>query len=226
MDEMHENEKTKLIQENSHLKKYLSELKVNNEPQFYFKLSRNLKELKNPNIIYTTKGFVFIHIFTNEESEFTNYNAIEPKLNQNLKEKRNKIMELLYRSLDSDLKPGEQKELDNELKNSEELQSYKEELIKMRTSLKQTETQNFGYMFADKVMQKINKLEDNSKDEQFFDSIISVFRPLAIAAAFLLVFLISYNMITENGNLFYDSQEIQDITLAEVFDPFNEFTTE
>ena len=137
-----------------------------------------------------------------------------------------KILELLYRSFDSDLKPDEQKKLDKALKNSKELLSYKEEILKMRTSLKQTETQSFGYMFADKVMHQINKLEDKSKDEQFFDSIISVFRPLAIAAAFLLVFLVSYNMITENGNLFYDSREIQDITLAEVFDPFNEFSME
>ncbi len=137
-----------------------------------------------------------------------------------------KILELLYRSFDSKLKPDEQKEVDKALENSEELKSQKEEILKMRASLKQTEPQRFGYMFANKVMQKINGIEEESSDEIFFNSMISVFRPFAIAATFLLVFLVSYNMLSDNGNFFYESQEIQDLTLAEVFDPFNEFSVE
>ncbi|MCK5033590.1 MAG: hypothetical protein KAS18_08145, partial [Calditrichia bacterium] len=78
----------------------------------------------------------------------------------------------------------------------------------------------------DKVMQKIKNLEEKSKDELFFDSIISIFRPIAIAATFLLVFLVSYNLINENGNLFNNTQQSVDITLAEAFDPFTELTTE
>jgi len=97
MDEINDNEKTKLIQENSHLKDYLSDIKNKFEvPVFYYKLSRDLKDNKNPNLIYPTKGFVFIHIFTNKDSKFINYHAIEPYLNENMKAKRNKIMELLY----------------------------------------------------------------------------------------------------------------------------------
>jgi len=137
-----------------------------------------------------------------------------------------KILELLYRSFDSDLKPDEQEKLDEALENSEDLQSQKEEILKMRASLKQSESQNFGYMFAEKIMKKIKETEKKSTDKLFFDSIISVFRPLAIAATFLLVFLVSYNMLSDNGNLFNDSEEIQDLTLAEVFDPFNEFSVE
>jgi len=137
-----------------------------------------------------------------------------------------KFLELLYRSFDSELKPDEQEKLEKALNNSEELKSQKEEILKMRASLKQNESQSFGYMFADKVMNKISKAEKKSTDELFFDSIIYVFRPMAIAATFLLVFLVSYNMLSDNGNLFNESQEIQDITLAEVFDPFNEFSME
>jgi hypothetical protein len=75
-------------------------------------------------------------------------------------------------------------------------------------------------------MQKIKGIEQESSDELFFNSIISIFRPLAIAATLLLVFLVSYNILSDNGNLFNDSREIQDLTLAEVFDPFNEFSVE
>ena len=137
-----------------------------------------------------------------------------------------KTLELLYRSFDSNLNPDEQKILEYALENSKELKSHKEELLKMRNSLKSDKPQGFGYLFADKIMQKINNLEEKSKDELFFDSIISVFRPMAIAATFLLVFLVSYNVIIENGNLFNGSQQSMDITLAEAFDPFNELTTE
>ena len=137
-----------------------------------------------------------------------------------------KILELLYRSFDSDLKPEEREKLEAALENSEELQTHKEEILKMRVSLKQNRTESFGYMFADKVMNKIRRIEEKSKDELFFDSIISIFRPLVIAATFLLVFLISYSVISDNSGLFNDSQDVHDITLAEVFDPFNEFSVE
>jgi acetylglutamate kinase len=137
-----------------------------------------------------------------------------------------KNLELLYRSFDSELNQSEQKKLDKALENSKELKSHKEEMLKMRNSLKSENPQNFGYMFADKVMGKINKLDEKSIDEQYFDSIISIFRPIAIAATFLLVFLVSYNVISENGNIFNGSQQSQDITLAEAFDPFNELIME
>lgn len=137
-----------------------------------------------------------------------------------------KILELLYRSFDRNLKPDEREKLDAALENSEELQTHKEEILKMRASLKQNRTESFGYMFADKVMKKIKRIEEKSKDELFFDSIISIFRPLVIAATFLLVFLISYSVISDNSGLFNDSQDVHDITLAEVFDPFNEFSVE
>ncbi len=136
------------------------------------------------------------------------------------------ILELLYRSFDSYLNPDEQKTLEYALENSKELKSHKAEMLKMRNSLRLNNPQKFGYLFADKVMQKIKNLEEKSKDELFFDSIISIFRPIAIAATFLLVFLVSYNIISENGNLFNGTQQSVDITLAEAFDPFTELTTE
>jgi hypothetical protein len=137
-----------------------------------------------------------------------------------------KILGLLYRSFDSKLNPDEQDILEQALQSSKELKSQKEEMIKLRNSLKPNNSQGFGTMFADKVMQKIRNLEVKSNEELFFDSIISVFRPLAIAATVILVFLISYDIVSKNGKLLNSVQNSQDITLAEAFDPFNELTTE
>jgi flagellar protein FlaI len=52
--------------------------------------------VEKPNLIYPTKGFVFIHIYSDEGSEFINYYAIEPHLDEDLRLKRDKIIELLY----------------------------------------------------------------------------------------------------------------------------------
>jgi hypothetical protein len=137
-----------------------------------------------------------------------------------------KILELLYNSLDCNLNPDQQKTLDEALENSFELRSRKEEMLKIRNSLKSENSQKFGYMFAEKVMKEIKNLDEKSNDELFFDSIISVFKPLAFAATFLMIFLVSYNIISENGYLFNSKQESIEITLVEAFDPFNELSME
>jgi hypothetical protein len=136
-----------------------------------------------------------------------------------------KMLELLYRSLDIKLNQNEQNILDTALTNSDELRAHKEAILKMRSSLKNDAPQKFGHLFADRVMQKIEKLEQKSSDEIFFESIFSVFKPIVFAATFLLVFWVSYKYIND-GNLFDSAQNSSDITLAEAFDPFNELTTE
>lgn len=97
MSEMKKEEQVKLINENPHLKKYLNEIKEKvGEPVFYTELSRSLKEEKKPNVIYPTKGNVFIHIYKTEEMDFTEYHSIEPVLSKEEKEKRDKILDMLF----------------------------------------------------------------------------------------------------------------------------------
>jgi len=94
---MSQEEEDKLIAENVHLRRYLDEIKPKmSRPLFYSKVPRDLKEEKSPNIIYPTKGVVFIHIFKTEGEEFIEYHSIEPILTDTEKQKREKIMELLY----------------------------------------------------------------------------------------------------------------------------------
>jgi flagellar protein FlaI len=92
-----QNDVEKLIKDNPHLNKYLNEIMQKVAmPTFYSKLTRDLKDQEYPNIIYTTKGSVFIHIVKTKDMEKLEYHVIEPLLDQKLKEKRNSILEMMY----------------------------------------------------------------------------------------------------------------------------------
>jgi flagellar protein FlaI len=94
---MEKKEEEKIIKENPHLQMYLDEIRNKLErPTFYSKLPRDLKEEKYPNIIYPTKGSVFIHIFRAKDMEEKEYHAIEPSLNEKEKIKRDQVLDLIY----------------------------------------------------------------------------------------------------------------------------------
>jgi flagellar protein FlaI len=94
---MEKKEEEKIIKENPHLQMYLDEIRNKMEsPIFYSKLPRDLKEEKYPNIIYPTKGSVFIHIFRTKDMEEKEYHAIEPSLNEKEKIKRDQLLDLIY----------------------------------------------------------------------------------------------------------------------------------
>lgn len=97
MTKMEKKEEEKIIKENPHLQMYLDEIRNKLErPSFYSKLPRDLKEEKYPNIIYPTKGSVFIHIFRAKDMEEKEYHAIEPSLNEKEKIKRDQVLDLIY----------------------------------------------------------------------------------------------------------------------------------
>ena len=97
MTRMEKEEEEKLLNENPHLKKYLEEIQKKMErPVFYNKVTRDLRGEKFPNIIYPTKGVVFVHIYRTKDMDQMEYHAIEPTLNENEKKKREKILEILY----------------------------------------------------------------------------------------------------------------------------------
>jgi flagellar protein FlaI len=94
---MTKEEEEKLISESPHLNKYLEEIQNEMDaPVFYSKVPRDLKEEKYPNIIYPTKGLVFIHIYRTKDMEDRKYHAIEPELTKEEEEKRDKVRELMY----------------------------------------------------------------------------------------------------------------------------------
>ena len=98
---MKREEVRKLIRENPNLQQYLEEYnktiksKVQNPLTFYDQLSFDLKKEKYPNVIYLTKGSIFIHVYRTIDMEEPEYHAIEPVLNEEEKQKYKQIMNLI-----------------------------------------------------------------------------------------------------------------------------------
>jgi len=115
-----EEEIQKLIQDNPHLKKYLEQIqKKMDRPGFYSKVPRDVKGEEYPNLIYTTKGVVFIHMYRTKDMEKVEYHAIAPILTDVEKEKREFILERMYET--AHLKQGflkTQDDLRNAIKKS------------------------------------------------------------------------------------------------------------
>ena len=139
---------------------------------------------------------------------------------------KKKDLKLLLHSFDKELKPGEQKLLDDALEKSAELREEKESIIKMRNAISNTKTEAFKPFFAERVMSKIYSLEKPSSKEVEFQSLFSIFRPVAISTAVLIIMIISFNWIN-NGQL---SEEIAlnetDISIVDAFDPMLELIEE
>jgi flagellar protein FlaI len=94
---MSEEEVEKLIESNPHLEKYIEEISNKMDvPTFYSKVPREIKDEKFPNVIYPTKGVVFIHIYRTPDMENKEYHAVTPTLNDIEIEKRDIILERMY----------------------------------------------------------------------------------------------------------------------------------
>lgn len=85
---------------NPHLREYVEDFvrKYGKMPEFHVQLSRDMKEIKYPNIIYPVGDPIFVHIYGDPKTE-KRYIVIEPKI-QNAEEKakyeliKEKILEL------------------------------------------------------------------------------------------------------------------------------------
>jgi flagellar protein FlaI len=97
MTQIEEVEIEKLLKDNPHLKKYVKETeKKMGKPTFYSKVPRDVKGQEYPNIIYTTKGSVFIHVFKTRDMERPEYHAVAPELDEIGIRKRNMILDMIY----------------------------------------------------------------------------------------------------------------------------------
>ncbi|HID25748.1 MAG TPA: hypothetical protein EYP23_04725, partial [Thermoplasmata archaeon] len=110
---MSEDEVQKLLQQHPHLRTYMENVsKKVKQPVFYHRLPFELKEEVYPNLVYPTKGDVFVHIYRTKGMDEILYHAIEPTLNEREKEKYNRVLKLILE------KAPEKKSVisDNELK--------------------------------------------------------------------------------------------------------------
>jgi len=88
----------KFIRENPHLKEYIDENKNKiGEPVFYSPLPLEVRDEKFPNLIYPTKGMVFIHVLRTPDMDSPEYKAIEPGLTDLDKIKHEQILKMIVK---------------------------------------------------------------------------------------------------------------------------------
>lgn len=134
---------------------------------------------------------------------------------------KGRIIRILYRSFDGDLSSSEQRLLDNALKESEELRKEKERILKMREQLKDSGSVSFRSNFADRVIHLLDELPKRNGLENLYQTMISIFRRMAIATAVVMLMLLIYNIRIGDSlseeDMFYASdttvQEIMDLPL-------------
>jgi len=84
------------LKRNPHLRRYLDEVrkKEGAVPTFVPQLTRDMKALPRPNILYPVGDPIFIHIYTDREGK-KRYIAIEPRLREDEVEKFNAVMDMM-----------------------------------------------------------------------------------------------------------------------------------
>ncbi len=129
----------------------------------------------------------------------------------------NQILALLYRSFDEPLHPAEQQQLDQALAESASLRAEKERIAQMRALISDAVPRAFQPFFAEKVIRKIR--ERRRMTESFVDSLVAVFRPVAIAVTIFLIVLLSYNLFISEHKSLSSAFAEPEIKLEQALDP-------
>ncbi|MEO2151153.1 MAG: hypothetical protein ABGW50_00630, partial [Thermococcus sp.] len=86
---------------NPHLRKYVDQFrkKYGKMPEFHAQLSRDMKDIMYPNILYPVGDPIFIHIFADPATAEKRYIVIEPRIETREEEQkynmiRDKILEI------------------------------------------------------------------------------------------------------------------------------------
>ena len=128
-----------------------------------------------------------------------------------------KLLKLLYRSFDETLTQSEQMQLDDALAKSKELQDERDRIAQMRSMISDDSAQLFKPFFAEKVMRRIREAE--RRQESFFESLIEVFRPIAIAVTILFIVLLTYNLFKSEKKSLASAFAEPEIRLEQALDP-------
>lgn len=128
-----------------------------------------------------------------------------------------KIKILLYRSFDEDLNPDESKMLEKVLAKSEELQKEKEKITRLRVNIKEGKVSAFKPFFAERVLNRIQSSVNSQDEETFFESLFVLFRPVAIAAAVLIIIVAGYNISTSGQISIEGALGVPEVTLDDAY---------
>jgi hypothetical protein len=129
-----------------------------------------------------------------------------------------KILKLLYRSFDDELKDKEKKQLAEALQRSEALRREKESIISQRKAIFESSERSFKPFFAERVISNIQSAKGANGFIAFYESLKLLFRRLVIVGAVVLIVLISFNLAKDDSlsmeEVFYTS----DVTFEKILD--------
>jgi len=133
---------------------------------------------------------------------------------------RQQLMKLLYRSFDTKLTPEEQRQLDQALNTSKPLQIRKARIERLREQLRSSAAQSFRPFFVERVVGCIRELQAQERNQEiFFEALVSVFRPVAVALLALLIVLLSYNFGKSDNKTIASALADPPIPVEEMLDP-------
>ncbi len=100
------------LERNPHLRRYIEEFRRREgvTPNFVVQLSRDMKALPRPNIIYPVGDPIFIHIWTDREGD-KHYTAIEPRLTPDEEPKYQALMDRMLEVVPKEEVPKDEEEL-------------------------------------------------------------------------------------------------------------------
>jgi len=138
-----------------------------------------------------------------------------------------KLLTLLYRSFDEELTAAERLQLERALANSQELRAEKERIIQLRSDIANTRATAFRPFFVQRVMHRI-QAEQKPADVPvtFFESLLCIFRPVAIAAAILILVMMSYNLLSSDRVSLANAFGKPALALEQMLDPTLSLTME
>lgn len=106
------------------------------------------------------------------------------------------LLELLYRSLDSELTSEENEKLQEGLRHNPDLEQERQTVIRMRSTLKTQSQKGFAPGFADRVLTRLqNEQNEQPAEDNLFSSVMWSFRRVALIGAASILFLAFNNFM-------------------------------
>jgi hypothetical protein len=130
-----------------------------------------------------------------------------------------KMLKLLYRSFDDPLPEEEQQRLKKALENSPGLRREKEQLEAQRQAVANSAIHSFKPFFADRVISLVKARESQPNGlelQRFYESLLAVFRKVAIAGALLSIIFIIYNLKIGDNLPVEEAFTLSELTLQEI----------
>ncbi len=130
-----------------------------------------------------------------------------------------KIQDLLLRSFDTELTKAERRRLDEALQNSAQLRHERERIRLVREAITEKTPCSFSPFFAERVMSRIRRENASSIEVAYGDVLVGAFRPVIVAAFLLILVLLSFNALRNDGAVMAGVLSGSGVGVEEAFSP-------